>query len=657
MNAQVGSEDFEQAYGEALELLNEGDQETLQDAEYIYQILGDYYRNPINLNACTARELQDFILLNPIQKRKLLEYRKSYGAFINWQDVLRVDGISQREVKLLQLFATLEETAVVGKSNLRTAIADANKTATVSFRRDLRDKPGFAPNSNNETPYAGSPWRTYGRFRITKARKFSAALLFDKDPGETFLTNGNPEFLTGHVFVEGGNGWLKSWVVGDFQFRAGQDLTVGPSFAFSKSSDIATIHRTGRKIRPSTSVSENLFYRGAAATFGKNGWELSLAASFAPRDARIDSLGNVRSFPISGLHRTASEIAVRNQSKTHSYLAALEKQFNRLTIGTAFASHQRHHKDGQELNVPHSSLIGLYYEWTLNRGLVFGEINRHLVNQKTAVVQGGLFSLHPKLNFGALYRYLPDNWNNLSGLPFTGYGRGNNEQGIYTGFEYFVNKRWITNIYIDQQTNLGPDTRSTARTLDRDFFFQLKYYRKRNITVYGRIRHRIDPTEYTATESERFAQLQNQYRTNLRLHTDMRVSKEWSLRYRIEWLLNEADFDGLQTGRLFYQDLVYKPKELPFDAVMRIAWFDTDSYNERVYAYENDLLYTFSIPPYAGKGMRYYAKVRYNISYKLTAWIRYANWVYQDRNTISSGNNRIEGNSDPEIALMVRFKI
>ena len=48
-----------------------------------------------------------------------------------------------------------------------------------------------------------------------------------------------------------------------------------------------------------------------------------------------------------------------------------------------------------------------------------------------------------------------------------------------------------------------------------------------------------------------------------------------------------------ETGYLIYQDVVYKPKSSPFSFSFRYGLFDTDSYNSRIYAYENDILYVF----------------------------------------------------------------
>ncbi|MGB0165968.1 MAG: ComEA family DNA-binding protein [Luteibaculum sp.] len=650
--AQVKSDDFETAFGQALEILNNGEDGQLLDAEYLYQILSDYYKHPLNLNTASTDEIEDFPLLNPLQKNNLKQYRNKYGVFLNWYDLARVEAISAADIQLLKIFCTLEETQLIAKRNFQDLFRDANKELSLSFRRDLELREGFRSVEGAPPVYPGSPWRSYGRLRINNPRLFSAALLFEKDPGEKFWRNKQPEFLTGHLYYNG-SGILKQAVVGDYIFRAGQDLTLGPPFAFSKSSNINTLHRTGKKIRPNTSVAENTVYRGAAIALEKRGWELALGYSNAPRDASLDSNGNISALPISGLHRTESEYSRKNRSRLESYLVALEKNWQNLKVGLSGTHYSRSTDSIRSIDNSKASFSGIYAEYTLDKGLLFGEYTRDLNQNTEAYLMGLLVSLHPQLNFGALYRNYPASWNNAAGNPFSGYGRGRNERGLYTGFEFQFNKHWVANFYVDQQINPGPDSRSSESSLDQDFFFQLSYLEKRRINVYTRFRYRISGEEQN-TASERLAILENRYQSNIRLHADLTVSKEVSLRYRVEYLFNEKG--NSNTGTLFYQDLSFKPLEKSWDFVMRFAWFSTSTFNERIYAYENDLLYSFSIPPYYGKGIRYYAKVGWDISYKISAWLRYATWIYQDRASISSGNNLIRSNQDPDLALMLRLK-
>ena len=87
----------------------------------------------------------------------------------------------------------------------------------------------------------------------------------------------------------------------------------------------------------------------------------------------------------------------------------------------------------------------------------------------------------------------------------------------------------------------------------------------------------------------------------------------------------------------------------------RLAIFDTQDFNTRIYAYENDVLYNFSIPAYYGKGMRFYINAHWDINRKMSIWLRYANFFYSDRNVISSGLEEIQGNNKSDFRVQMRF--
>ena len=108
---------------------------------------------------------------------------------------------------------------------------------------------------------------------------------------------------------------------------------------------------------------------------------------------------------------------------------------------------------------------------------------------------------------------------------------------------------------------------------------------------------------------------------------------------------------------MVFQDIQYNMEKFPLNIISRVAWFNTDSYNSRIYAYENDLLYTFSIPAFFGKGLRSYLNLNYKISEKIDCWFKIANTFWSDRDVISSGYNEIQGKNKTELKFQLRLKI
>ena len=104
-----------------------------------------------------------------------------------------------------------------------------------------------------------------------------------------------------------------------------------------------------------------------------------------------------------------------------------------------------------------------------------------------------------------------------------------------------------------------------------------------------------------------------------------------------------------------YQDIIYKPVSIPISLTTRFAIFDVDNYDARIYAYENDVTYQFSIPAYYNKGTRFYANLKYRTRKHLTLEARYAQTFWNNQTEFSSGNNRIEGQTKSEVKVQVRW--
>jgi hypothetical protein len=110
-----------------------------------------------------------------------------------------------------------------------------------------------------------------------------------------------------------------------------------------------------------------------------------------------------------------------------------------------------------------------------------------------------------------------------------------------------------------------------------------------------------------------------------------------------------------ESGFLTFMDLIFKPMMENYSGVLRLQYFETDSYDSRIYAYENDVLYSYSIPAFADKGFRYYLTVNYDLNKKISLWLRWAQTIYRNRNFIGSGLDEIEGNKRSELKLQARW--
>jgi hypothetical protein len=124
---------------------------------------------------------------------------------------------------------------------------------------------------------------------------------------------------------------------------------------------------------------------------------------------------------------------------------------------------------------------------------------------------------------------------------------------------------------------------------------------------------------------------------------------------RIEITKRDAPQTSSETGYLIYQGFQVKPVEKNWTLYLRSQLFDTDSYDTRLYAYENDVPYSFSVPAFSGQGSRFYILLNTSLTRNLSVILRIAQTWYSDRSVISSGPDEIDGNKKSDVKAVIRF--
>ena len=74
---------------------------------------------------------------------------------------------------------------------------------------------------------------------------------------------------------------------------------------------------------------------------------------------------------------------------------------------------------------------------------------------------------------------------------------------------------------------------------------------------------------------------------------------------------------------MILQEAGFTLKNTPVSIWMRYCLFGTDNWDTRIYVYENDLLYNFSIPALYGEGSRSYIMVKASLGRRLELRAKY----------------------------------
>jgi hypothetical protein len=107
-------------------------------------------------------------------------------------------------------------------------------------------------------------------------------------------------------------------------------------------------------------------------------------------------------------------------------------------------------------------------------------------------------------------------------------------------------------------------------------------------------------------------------------------------------------------GMAVIQDIQYSIGKIELTG--RYALFDTDTYDNRQYVYEDDVWLVYSLPAYDGVGIRHYILVQYKITPQISVWMKYARTRYTDRQEIGSGPDTIPGEIKDDIKLQLRVQ-
>jgi|SRR6266404_1859873 len=73
---------------------------------------------PVNINTATSEELQQVPGIGPATAEKILQMRKSYGAFKSVDDLLSIRGLGQKRLEKMRKYLTIGKAASSGKPAL-----------------------------------------------------------------------------------------------------------------------------------------------------------------------------------------------------------------------------------------------------------------------------------------------------------------------------------------------------------------------------------------------------------------------------------------------------------------------------------------------------------------------------------------------------------
>lgn len=364
-------------------------------------------------------------------------------------------------------------------------------------------------------------------------------------------------------------GPMKNIVMGNYQASYGYGLVVGSPFKRGKIAYIQSTSATDEGIKKFGSVGNSYdYFHGVGTTIKLGNWT-DVSAFYSIREEKDNQWHHVVGANVTGKWK-----------KVKVGITAIENIY--------YANTQ--------------AVIGINARWNIGKVDLWGEVAISQGNKwGIGSISGIRYTPLSDFNLLAIHRYYSPEYNNQYANALCSWTRIKDEHGGYLGIEYNRLNNWQLSSFIDIWKN-------GFETIVQADFIPKKDYRMHS-------RFRVKRKDNTDTYSIR-----------------------WNMAYNFGMWNFKTQLDGnlVQSGNIFtygwsaFQDVEYKFVQIPIVLQLRAQIFDAQKWDNRVYIYENDVLYAYSIPFVYGLGGRFFLNARYKINDTFSVYLRVSETIYQD---------------------------
>ena len=534
--------------------------------EDIQEELMEIAENPIDLNHTTADELSRLYFLSDEQIDAILLYQYKH-PFNDIYELQLIDCLKDYEIRNLLPFVEVEA------KGERLEVKDNNLYFRELFHY-AKHEITLRADARNIEDYEGDPMYGKLRYRFNYQNIVMAGVTIGRTQGTTW------ENIDYGGFVELRDmGPMKRVVAGNYQASFGYGLVVGSPFKRGKTAYIQSTSTTEEGLKKFGSVGDSYnYFHGIGATAQVSKWA-DVSAFYSLREGKEEWKHVV------GVNATG--------------------RWKQLKVGvTAVEEIRQPTPDpslkGGELLSTHA-VIGVNARWNWGKVDIWGEVAGSKGEQwGIGGIAGIRYTPISDLNLRAIYRYYSPEFDNAYANALCSWTRMKDEHGGYLGIEYNRLSNW-------QLSAFGDVWKSGFETMIQTDFVPQKDYRMH-------MRFRVKRKDEKDTYSLR-----------------------WNMVYKVGQWKMKTQADGnlvyvnseLSYGWSVLQDVEYRFAEVPIVLQLRAQAFDARKWDNRVYIYENDVLYAYAIPFVYGMGGRLWLNARYKINDTFSVYLRVSETIYQ----------------------------
>ncbi len=582
--------------------------------EKLYELV----ENPVKLNSAGKEEISRLFFLSDFQVKALADYSHSLGRIISVYELANIPGFDKGTVEMMLPFITLDSKMIINSDS-----AQWRNTLITNL---------FIRSGNKDTASYGSGLRLLTKYKFTVG-SFSGGLTAEKDPGEKLLT-GNiplPDFYSAYIAYNG-SGLIRRLILGDYSARFGQGTNINTGIRTGLSLTSPGYMSARDEIKPYSSSDENNFFRGMAAELSYQNLGLTFFYSKNYLDATISlSPGSaeayIENFYLAGVHNTPSLALKKDAVSELAYGINLSYNFKNVRIGLTWSGNRFSLPVKQTGNNPadifdftgdRSNLYTISYNGIIKRILLYGEFSSN-ENKKYALVQGLSFRPSDRLSLNFLLRNY-----NAGYMSFHGKGPGSistagSEQGILGNFTFEAARHLFISGGCDIRNFSWLKYRCSSPSSAVRRELRVCFLPTEKLTIDASYNYRSSMVDEPA--ANRIPVLKEIITRSLRGSVRYSLYENLTLGTRIDYKV--VDQSG-NKGLLILEDINFRFRSIPVSIWLRYCIFSTDDYESRLYTWENDMLYSFSIPALYGKGNRMYLMTGWKMTDKAELRFKYA---------------------------------
>ena len=560
------------------DIYNELSEEGEVPLEEVQEELLELASYPINLNQTTADELSKLRFLSDEQIDAILLYQYQH-PFQDIYELQLIDCLKDYEIRNMLPFVEVKPTPYPSlklgeKMYFREVVHYAKHEMTL--RMDAR----------NIEDFEGDPMYGKLRYRFNYRNRVQAGVTAMMAAGDGRLAMGDRWDYGGYIQLKD-IGPMKTVVAGNYQASFGYGLVVGSPFKRGKSAYIQSTATTDEGLKKYSSVGNSYnYFHGVGATARVSRWA-DVSAFYSLRRGKEEAWQHVV-----GVNATGRWKRLKVGVTAVEEIEATSSQFRERSQASYSLEVKRREASGA---------MGVNARWNQGKVDIWGEVaTSHGNKWGVGVITGVRYRPISDMNLLAIYRYYSPEFDNVYANSLCSWSRMKDEHGGYLGVEYNRLKNW-------QLSAFGDVWKTGFETMAQADFIPQKNYRMHT-------RFRVKRKDEKDTYSLRWNMVYE--------------FGQWKMKTQADGNMVQAEGEWTY-GWSVLQDVEYRFADVPIVLQLRAQAFDAREWNNRVYIYENDVLYAYAIPFVYGLGGRFWLNARYKINDIFSVYLRVSETIYQ----------------------------